>query len=234
MGSVAEERNKYLSMNINDKRKLYKCGNKYVTLDNVPNWQDYAKMKGITSKVSDGDYAFNREINKKVSIFVGDITALEIDAIVNAANRQLGGGGGVDGAIHSAAGFDLLQGECRILNSCDTGDAKITGGYKLPAKYVIHTVGPVGEKPGLLSNCYQNSLRVMEENKLKSIAFPCVSTGVYGYPNENAAHVAIGAVRKWMDNNEYAKNIDRIIFCLFLPVDVEAYHRLMPFYFPTN
>lgn len=227
-------------MSLEEKRKQYKCGDKFITLDKIPTWEAYAKEKKISGGLGAGgaasDQTYRKEFNEKVSVFQGDITALELDAIVNAANKQLAGGGGVDGAIHSAADRSLLQGECRTLGGCETGDAKITGGYRLPARFVIHTVGPVGEKPGLLKNCYQRSLDVMKENNLSSVAFPCISTGIYGYPNDAAAHVALNTVRKWMESNEdYVKNhVKRIIFCLFMPIDVELYHKLLPVYFPLS
>jgi len=232
--SFAEDKARFLSMEKEEKRKYYKCGDNYKTLSDVLSWDQYSKLKNIQNKISSSDYRFNNEINKKVSIFVGDITALEIDAIVNAANQQLKGGGGVDGAIHSAADRGLLQAECRTLGGCETGSCKITGGYKLPAKYVIHAVGPVGEKVALLQGCYQSALELMSENKLKSIAFPCISTGIYGYPNENAAHVALSTVRNWFDNNQYSKEAERVIFCLFLQIDIDIYHKLMPIYFPLQ
>lgn len=226
---VKQQREKYLSMTLEEKRKEYRSG-KYYTLDEITKWSDLAKIKQLKS--DEKLYPMKETLNNKLSIFVGDITNLEIDAIVNAANSSLMGGGGVDGAIHRAAGSDLKK-ECAPLRGCDTGDAKITCGYKLPAKYVIHTVGPIGEQPQALASCYLRSLTLCRENSVRSVAFPCVSTGIYGYPNAAAAKVVLKTVREWLDKEDNADKIDRIIFCLFLDIDQRIYAEEMPKYFPV-
>ena len=158
----------------------------------------------------------------------GDITKLNCDCIVNAANRSLLGGGGVDGAIHRAAGPDLLR-ECRTLGGCATGEAKITGGYALPARWVIHTVGPVySGRPSdakLLASCYRNSLNLAKRHGIRTIAFPAISTGVYGYPLEPAAEIAVDTVRKWLADN--ADEPMEVTFCCFDGRTMEAYRKLL-------
>lgn len=153
-----------------------------------------------------------------------DITTLALDAIVNAANSSLLGGGGVDGAIHRAAGPELVQ-ECRLLGGCHTGDAKITKGYKLPARYVIHTVGPVWRsgrehEPELLASCYRRSLELAVSNGVRSIAFPSISTGIYGYPIELAAEIAVATVRGAQ------LDID-VTFCCFSEADLQVYQHIL-------
>lgn len=164
----------------------------------------------------------------RIAVEEGDITKFNMDAIVNAANTALLGGGGVDGAIHLAAGPELKE-ECRRLGGCITGDAKITKGYKLPAKYVIHTVGPVWRggdfnEDILLASCYRNSLKLAVENGIKTIAFPSISTGIYGFPFERAAKIAIKEVREFLVKNS---SIEKVIFVCFSHGDYTTYKMLL-------
>lgn len=162
----------------------------------------------------------------EVVICKGDITKLDVDCIVNAANKSLLGGGGVHGAIHRAAGPELLE-ECRGLHGCETGEAKLTKGYRLKARYVIHTVGPIYSgrpmDPVLLKNCYVNSLNLARKNEIHSIAFPAISTGVYGYPYREAAELAYGAVTEWLSEHEGYEM--KVIFCCFDDRTFEAYRE---------
>ncbi|XP_058382561.1 ADP-ribose glycohydrolase MACROD1 isoform X1 [Diceros bicornis minor] len=206
----------------------------FIRLKKIPTWKETAK--GAT-KVEDPKYKKDKQLNEKISLFRGDITKLEVDAIVNAANSSLLGGGGVDGCIHRAAG-PLLTDECRTLQSCETGKAKITCGYRLPAKYVIHTVGPIahGEpsasQAAELRSCYLNSLDLLLEHRLRSVAFPCISTGVFGYPNEAAAEVVLAALREWLE--QHKDKVDRLIICVFLEKDESIYRERLPHYFPVD
>jgi O-acetyl-ADP-ribose deacetylase len=163
-------------------------------------------------------------ISSRITIMVADITTLKVDCVVNAANESLLGGGGVDGAIHGAAGPDLLE-ECRLLGGCLTGQAKITSGHKLPAKNIIHTVGPIFDGGGydeanLLASCYRESLQLASEAGLHSIAFPCISTGVFGYPIQDACDIAIATVVEWLAMNPLPVSVT---FCCFSDEDADIY-----------
>jgi O-acetyl-ADP-ribose deacetylase len=164
----------------------------------------------------------------KIDIVRGDITKLDVDAIVNAANTTLLGGGGVDGAIHRAAGPELLA-ECRTLGGCQPGEAKLTRGYRLPARFVIHTVGPVWKggkwhEPQILANCYRNSLQLAVDNRIKTIAFPAISCGAYGYPIQEATRIAVETTREFLGKND---KIDKVLFVLWAEDLYEVYRRLL-------
>lgn len=167
-------------------------------------------------------------MKERIQLIENDITVLQVDAIVNAANNSLLGGGGVDGAIHRAAGPGLME-ECKTLNGCATGDAKITKGHNLPAKYIIHTVGPVwhtgasGEED-LLASCYQKCFKLARENNLKTLAFPAISTGVYGFPKKRAARIAVRETRKELSDNEA---LERVLFVCFNAETRKAYEEAL-------
>lgn len=165
----------------------------------------------------------------RIEIIQDNIINIEVDAIVNTANKTLLGGGGIDGTIHYCAGPDLLE-ECKKLNGCEKGEAKLTKGYNLPAKYIIHTVGPVfkhekGLEENILKNCYINSLDLARKNKLNSLAFPAISTGCYRYPKDEAAKIAVDTVREYI--NKYPETFKKIIFVLFSEFDYLVYKNYL-------
>jgi len=168
-----------------------------------------------------------KEILDKIEVKHGDITKLKVDAIVNAANKSLLGGGGVDGAIHRAAGPELLA-ECRTIGGCPTGEARITDGYNLFARYVIHTVGPVySGKPKdsrLLTQCYLNSLKLAADHNVKSIAFPAISCGIYGYPIKDACRIAVDTTCDFLNEN---RSIEKVIFILFSAKNMKVYEAYL-------
>jgi len=166
----------------------------------------------------------------QIKVLQSDITQIKTDAIVNAANKSLLGGGGVDGAIHRAAGPELLE-ECKTLAGCETGEAKITKAYNLPAKHIIHTVGPVfgvedDKEAKLLALCYINSLKLADENNLTSIAFPCISTGVFHYPKDEAAKVAVSSVKRYFKENLESK-IEKVVFATLDELDYNIYTQIL-------
>lgn len=227
------EKERLLRLDREERRKEYRRQD-YISLDKIPTWRE-------ENNTNDGEeetqVTSGGGLSDKVSLYKGDITMLEVDAIVNAANSSLLGGGGVDGCIHKAAGSCLFD-ECHSLNGCDTGKAKITCGYDLPARYVIHTVGPVARghvgstETSDLTSCYQNSLRLVKEHGLSTVAFPCISTGIYGFPNEPAADIALNTVKSWIEQN--SDETTRVIFCVFLETDFTIYKKKMAVIFQDN
>lgn len=210
-----------------------------VALSDIPTLRQLYKLNKLApAEASALKYKTSGNLPDRVSLYQGTITALEVDAIVNAANRSLLGGGGVDGAIHAAAGRRLLE-ECRTLNGCETGDAKITKGYDLPAKHIVHTVGPVYSSrevsrcASLLASCYRRSMELAVRNSLRHIAFPSISTGVYGYPVEDATHIAVDEVRKFL-SSEAGSTIERAIFVVWSDHDKAIYEDILPLYFPLD
>ncbi|XP_068581032.1 ADP-ribose glycohydrolase MACROD2 isoform X3 [Cebidichthys violaceus] len=227
------EKERLLRLDREERRKEYRRQD-FISLDKITTWGEENRPN---EKEEGNDLTGGGGLTDKVSLYKGDITVLEVDAIVNAANSSLLGGGGVDGCIHKAAGSCLYD-ECHSLNGCETGKAKITCGYDLPAKYVIHTVGPVARghvgptETNDLTSCYQNSLRLMKEHDLSTVAFPCISTGIYGFPNEPAADIALNTAKSWIEENP--DKITRVIFCVFLETDFAIYKKKMSDIFPDN
>lgn len=185
-----------------------------------------ARVFAVLLRLEHIEAAMVLSLAERLRVIQGDITRLDVDAIVNAANESLLGGGGVDGAIHRAAGPVLLS-ECREIGGCPTGEARLTGGYRLPARHVIHTVGPVyrGGRRGeadLLRSCYEQSLQLAARHQVETIAFPCISTGVYGYPKEEACRLAVDTVVSWLRSNSYPREVT---FCCFQEEDMDLYQE---------
>lgn len=179
-------------------------------------------------------YSINNEINSKISIILrGDSTKLKVDAIVNAANSELAPGGGICGKIHAASGPELYH-ECIKIGHCDTGSSVVTKGYELPSKYVIHAVGPIGEKPKLLKDVYNSVLNKIDGTDIRSIALCCISTGIYGFPISHATPIALKTVRDFLEIPENREKTDRIIFVVYLPKDCKVYMNFMYNYFPLE
>lgn len=205
-----------------------------IPLSEIPTASLLYKLNRLTPAAASTSHS--QAFNDTISLIRNDITKLQVDCIVNAANESLLGGGGVDGAIHRAAGRDLVK-ECRTLDGCKTGNAKITSAYNLPCKRVIHTVGPVydvelargSNRPeDLLRGCYRHSLELAAENDMKSIAFAAISTGVYGYPSEDAAQAALDEARKFLENPNNIGKLEKIVFCNFERKDEVAYEKSIP------
>jgi len=206
---------------------------KYPHLKILNRLKEMTDIKGLKLTPEDlkQRYPPDGQINLKVSHWHGDITQLKIDAIVNAAHPGLTGGGGVDWYVHKRAGDGLLQ-ECLGLGDCKIGEAKITGGHQLPAQHVIHTVGPMREDPTSLELCYKNSLDLLVKTGLRVVAFPCISTGHYGFPIVHATNIVLDVTRKWLESNR--EKVDRIIFCTYTVRDEAVYQALLPAYFPPH
>lgn len=239
MGNTwADHKERKLKMSLEDRREEYFCKDAFVPLDKIKSWSEVCHEEAISVEADQlkdllGDFQMDESLEPagKVSVYEGDIRVLEIDAIVNAANNSLLGGAGVDGAIHKGAGPMLLE-ENRTHGGCPDGEAIPSGGYELPAKYVISTVGPRGENPEMLQRAYRNCLSKMIELDLRTIAFPCISTGIYGYPNASACNVALRTTREFLE--EHHQKVERIIFCLFLPKDVTLYKQRLSHIFPRK
>ncbi|CRG86150.1 O-acetyl-ADP-ribose deacetylase MACROD2 [Talaromyces islandicus] len=210
----------------------------YLTLSEIPTLTQLYRSNILKPRTNISATPL-QSLNDILSHIRHDITKLEVGCIVNAANNSLLGGGGVDGSIHRAAGPDLYE-ECLTLGGCDTGDAKMTDGYELPAKKVAHAVGPIywkldhDEAEKHLRSCYRRSLELAVEHEQRSIAFAAISTGIYGYPHREAATTAIDEVGRFLRKGDNISKFDRVIFCSFMPVDAKAYEETLPSSFPPT
>ncbi|KAI9833928.1 MAG: hypothetical protein M1819_003437 [Sarea resinae] len=211
-----------------------------IPLTEIPTLPLLYKLKHLHAPAQAALFPASQSLNNKISLLRTDITSLAVDAIVNAANNSLLGGGGVDGAIHCGAGPSLLE-ECRTLDGCATGSAKITDAYELPCKKVIHAVGPVyyrakreGKHTQYLRGCYRKSLELAVANGCRSVAFSAISTGVYGYPSGEAAATAIEEVRRFLEKEKGGEELDRVVFCVFEAKDERAYTEWLPKFFPPT
>jgi len=202
---------------------------RYTRVQSIPSWQSVNSSKKVAKPGL--TFEHNSEHNQIVKLWKGDMTCLKIDAICNAANSGLYAGGGICGAIHRAAGPKLAR-ECNKLGGCPTGKTKITQAYSLPCKYVLHTVGPTNPSDSKsLVGCYNSMLDLCLEHELTGVCFCCVATGIYGFPNLKAAHIALGTTRRWLDAHP-SHPLKHIVFCTFAPKDTDIYHDLIHSYFP--
>nr|AAP97291.1 LRP16-like protein [Rattus norvegicus] len=206
----------------------------FIKLKKIPMWKETAK--GLAGKVENPKYNKDKQLNEKISLFRGDITKLEVDAIVNAANNSLLGGGGLDGCIHRAAG-SFLTDECRTLQNCETGKAKITCGYRMPAKHVIHTVGPIAvgqptaSQAAELRSCYLSSLDLLLEHRLRSVAIHASPQACLATPMRRLRRLVLATLREWLE--QHKDKVDRLIICVFLEKDEGIYQERLPHYFPV-
>ncbi|GIQ87047.1 hypothetical protein KIPB_009009, partial [Kipferlia bialata] len=229
--TVSEEEREEVEESAPQPRKT-RSSSQYYTLEDMIRWDTYRHVFNIPAVESDRqpNPDINRKARPRVCIHQGNICALEMDAIVNAANSGLYAGGGVCGAIFSAAGRRVLQQACDKVSPCPAGEARMTPGFNLPVKHVIHAVGPMGSGDAILEGAYRSSLDLCLEHGLRSIAFPCISTGIFGFPNERAAHIASATVRDFLDT--HPDSMDCVTFCIFGDRDLQIYKEVLGVYFP--
>eukprot|EP01102_Stenamoeba_stenopodia_P020531 TRINITY_DN8044_c0_g1_i1.p1 TRINITY_DN8044_c0_g1~~TRINITY_DN8044_c0_g1_i1.p1 ORF type:complete len:256 (-),score=43.54 TRINITY_DN8044_c0_g1_i1:55-822(-) len=222
---------------LEERRKTYRCGADFVKPEDIVRWSSYQSSNEQSKETGKPQFHdVNEKLNSKIALWRGDIATLEVDAVVSSAKTSLLGGcspHSVDGAIHTAAG-QKLEDECYLHNGCSVGEAKLTRGYNLPAKYVIHAVGPIGEREDTLQSCYRRCLEIGKENNFKTLAFCSISTGSNGYPLYSAVHVALSTVREWLEAGDNQDVFELIIFCMYNDKEVGAYESLTPTYFPLQ